>query len=287
MSRLDIKNTLRTKTRRLHKFAVGLGLLTTAAILPDVVLATEFNYTAGATCVARNAASENNIVRTANSMLNRSSTAYVQVYCSGPSVEFPDDANARFIVYGKQGDTTRFFKAAFRLFKPDDGALLDQEVVRAPSTPSTEVRFGTASALTHPHCCAYNQVQIWIPPLSTLYNVYSVYEDSRPTERNAYVWANNPTAANYTPAEDYSYNSTGGVNTIQRLGIGRYRVIMPGAGGSEVGGNFQVTAHAVSAVSCHLSGWSGRTDAFADVRCYKTDGTAIDSRFSVRYTDFE
>ena len=38
----------------------------------------------------------------------------------------------------------------------------------------------------------------------------------------SYVWANQPTAASYTPSLPYQYNSGGGTDTITRSGTGSY-----------------------------------------------------------------
>src|SRR5262249_30250040 len=43
-------------------------------------------------------------------------------------------------------------------------------------------------------------------------------------DRIAYAWANQPTAASYTPAPDYAYNATGGTIGIRRQQAGIYEV---------------------------------------------------------------
>ena len=50
--------------------------------------------------------------------------------------------------------------------------------------------------------------------------------------RLAYVWANNPTAASYTPSTTYSHNSSGSPVSITRSSAGRYAVTFAGLGGS-------------------------------------------------------
>lgn len=285
-----------TKLRYLHRRAAGhflrtvfgVGVISTAMIGPSIVMADSFNYTAGATCVARTANHEKNIVRNANSLVNKSRSAYVQVYCSGPGVEFSRQANARFIIYGKQGDTTRFFKAAFRLFRPDDGQKLAQEFVRAPSTPEAEVKFGTSDPLVGAHCCAYNQVQVWIPPRSVLYNVYSVYEDSKPTEYKAYVWAGSESTDSYIPIGKFNYNSTGTENSVRRFSTGRYAVKLGGVGGSDgLRGNVQVSAFTNKNSSCRSGRWAGSPDVEVWVYCYDTDGNPADTKFSLLYNNVE
>jgi hypothetical protein len=97
-----------------------------------------------------------------------------------------------------------------------------------------------------------------------------------------FVWADQSTAASYTPNTYYSFNSSGGVNTIDRLGAGYYRVAMPGLG--QPNGNVQVTSYGPTSNHCKVSSWSpSGTTLFVYVRCFSEAGTAADTRFVAQY----
>jgi hypothetical protein len=102
------------------------------------------------------------------------------------------------------------------------------------------------------------------------------------TESVGYVWADQLTTASYTPAQNYSMNSTGGANTVSRLGTGRYRVIMNGLAS---GGNAQVAAYGSTSNRCTL--FSAPRPASGnlqiDVYCYTRIGDLSDTKFSVFY----
>jgi hypothetical protein len=113
-----------------------------------------------------------------------------------------------------------------------------------------------------------------------------------PTTGAGYVWADNPTSAFYTPNDSYNFNSTDpfdSVNTIGRTedGIGPlYTVRFPGLG--LVGGTVQVTAYGSGSVACQAQGWAPLgDDQLVWVRCFNNAGTAVNSRFTVAYTNIE
>ena len=91
----------------------------------------------------------------------------------------------------------------------------------------------------------------------------------------AYVWANDPTSASYTPSTGYSYNSSGGGITIARSGTGTYAVTFANLAVSS--GDVQVSAYSSSA-HCNVTSWGGST---VDVACYDHTGAAVDSMYTV------
>lgn len=98
-----------------------------------------------------------------------------------------------------------------------------------------------------------------------------------------YVWANEPTAASYTP--DPTYQASSGnhaVNTVSRSGVGSYTVDFPTLSGKK--GDVQVTAYDTTDV-CNTSGWGsdGAGGAVVSVNCYNTAGTPADSYFTAQY----
>jgi hypothetical protein len=99
-------------------------------------------------------------------------------------------------------------------------------------------------------------------------------------EQGAYLWADQPTSASYTPSRFYSYNSRGGTNTVTRSGVGAYQASLPGF--TTVGGNVQVTAYGSTTHHCKVAGWGLN---IVNVRCFDAAGNPADTFWTLRYTD--
>lgn len=98
----------------------------------------------------------------------------------------------------------------------------------------------------------------------------------------AYLWADQPSAASYTPTLAYSFNSTGVANTIARSGVGTYTVNLPGLGGTD--GNVLVTAHGNSSTHCNVTSWGSLPgNRPIEVRCWSAAGVLADSTFSLAF----
>lgn len=97
------------------------------------------------------------------------------------------------------------------------------------------------------------------------------------TAIRGWVWADQPSAANYTPSPSYQHNSRGGINQISRLGTGQYQVSLPQLG--TTGGMVHVSAYGGSHY-CKVVGWgaSGSTQQIW-VNCFSANGQPIDGRF--------
>lgn len=113
-----------------------------------------------------------------------------------------------------------------------------------------------------------------------------------PSTGAGFVWANDPTAALYTPSAAYNYNSTDPldpVNTVARTVDATgplYTVRFPDLG--LTGGTVQVTAYGSGSVACQVQSWSPLgDDQLVRVRCFDNAGTAVNSRFTVAYTNVE
>lgn len=105
---------------------------------------------------------------------------------------------------------------------------------------------------------------------------------------NAFVWANDPTAASYTPSSTYQHNSTvefQDVNTINRTDTGSYTVLLPNLGTPS--GTVLVNAYGFTANSCKVAGWgpSGSTQTI-NVRCFNPAGQLADTLFSLSYNNW-
>ncbi|WP_437851613.1 hypothetical protein [Sorangium sp. So ce363] len=107
----------------------------------------------------------------------------------------------------------------------------------------------------------------------------------------SYAWANNATAAAYTPSlsyqEGYIAGDLGEVETditAGRTSAGRYSVSLPGMSAS--GSNVQITAYGTGPEYCKVVGWSGNeTNANVNVACFDASGAPADTRFVLVYTD--
>ena len=99
----------------------------------------------------------------------------------------------------------------------------------------------------------------------------------------AFLWADQPTEASYTPNLSYQYNSTGATNTMTRNGTGSYTALIPGL--TKTGGNVQVTAYGSGPARCKLASWSaGQSGTSVSVLCFDATGAAADEMFTLMYT---
>ena len=96
--------------------------------------------------------------------------------------------------------------------------------------------------------------------------------------QDRFAWADQPTAASYTPSASYAANPGGSAPTATRAGAGVYTVTFGGQ--SLTGGNVQVSGYGSKAV-CNVASWGGTN---ATVTCYDRNGTATDSRFTVHHS---
>lgn len=81
------------------------------------------------------------------------------------------------------------------------------------------------------------------------------------------------------------YNSAGAANLVSVLGVGWYKVTLPGLGFTAAAGNLQVTAvNDLVPARCKVVAWSPGTAAQqAEVRCFNAANTAQNSGFSFTY----
>ncbi|MCB9879337.1 MAG: hypothetical protein H6835_17215 [Planctomycetes bacterium] len=110
------------------------------------------------------------------------------------------------------------------------------------------------------------------------------------SDRAAYCWANDASAASYTPNLNWQWNGNRGDITIDRLGVGVYRVTIPGLSTalSSEGGNVQVSPYAggspASPVYAKVSTWSASgADMIVNVRTFDVSGAPSDERFVMSY----
>jgi hypothetical protein len=99
----------------------------------------------------------------------------------------------------------------------------------------------------------------------------------------AFLWADQPTEASYTPNPGYQFNSTGATNSMTRNGTGSYTASIPGL--TKNGGNVQVTAYGNGPARCKVSDWnSSQSGTSVNVLCFDGTGAAADEMFTLAYT---
>jgi len=103
-----------------------------------------------------------------------------------------------------------------------------------------------------------------------------------------FLWADQPSAASYTPDASYNYNNRGGVNTVTRQSAGVYTATFPELRAGA--GNPQVTAYSGrggAAAVCQISSWTtvkGPTTQVG-VLCFDGLGNPADEYFNLSYTN--
>jgi hypothetical protein len=117
---------------------------------------------------------------------------------------------------------------------------------------------------------------------------YTVGSSPAPTPTTAngrlgYAWADQPTAADYSPNAAYAHNSGGGDISVTRTGVGAYTVTFAGLGGNgQAGGHVQVTPYGSGSKTAKVVNWmSVGADVTVNVRCYAADGSPADAKYSV------
>lgn len=112
--------------------------------------------------------------------------------------------------------------------------------------------------------------------------------------RHAFVRADQPSAALYTPGAAYQYNSTGAAITVTRGSIGVYTVKIPGMATAMAfstppdGGAAVVTAFGDGTARCKTSGWSvSGADSLVSVRCLDSNSNLVDSQFELTFHSHE
>ncbi|PZF94082.1 hypothetical protein C1I99_19745 [Micromonospora deserti] len=105
-------------------------------------------------------------------------------------------------------------------------------------------------------------------------------------EITAYVWADQPSAADYEPAYGYAQNSHGGVR-VARGGTGVYTVVFEGA--ATRSGVAHAVAYGSNAI-CTVAGWGPPiwptgSDLLVRVRCFGPSGAPVDTRFVANFTN--
>ena len=109
-------------------------------------------------------------------------------------------------------------------------------------------------------------------------------------ERAAYCFANDRTAASYTPDPTFQWNGGRAPMTIARVAVGQYQVTIPGlsTSGQGVGGHVQVSSYggqnASSPTYAKVASWApAGPNMKVYVRTFDATGAASDERFMLSY----
>jgi hypothetical protein len=117
-------------------------------------------------------------------------------------------------------------------------------------------------------------------PVNTSFVAYYHRSISSGYPYGAYLWADQPAAAAYTPATSYQWNPTGSYSTVARAGTGNYNVTLTGMTPS--GGSVEVTAYGTGSEHCKVGSWvKSGSNTIVNVRCFSTAGAAADSRYTL------
>ncbi|MEM9489728.1 MAG: FG-GAP repeat protein, partial [Myxococcota bacterium] len=109
-------------------------------------------------------------------------------------------------------------------------------------------------------------------------------DENVPTGVGAYLWANEPLSAFYTPIASHQWSSGGESATVERTEIGRYRVHLPGL--ALIGGMVQASGYGNTDHRCHAALWypdltlSGK---LVTVQCQDASGRPADSECLLRF----
>jgi hypothetical protein len=113
--------------------------------------------------------------------------------------------------------------------------------------------------------------------------------DGAPNARAAWLWADQASAASYTPNTTWSWNGNRAAPTIVRNGTGNYTVTLPGlsTASSTEGGHVEVSAYCGTTsflTRAKVSGWgSSGADMTIGVLTFNAAGAAADERFTLAY----
>ena len=97
-----------------------------------------------------------------------------------------------------------------------------------------------------------------------------------------YLWANQQTAARYTPPAGYAYNSTGGKIQTSRGNVGSYGIQFEKlAANASKAGSLQVTSYGAAANRCQVHSWNSYAAGVqGSIRCTDVSGRAADAQFT-------
>jgi len=108
---------------------------------------------------------------------------------------------------------------------------------------------------------------------------------TRDYANRAFAYAHQPTATDYSPNAQGSWNPAGS-SRVFRSGVGKYRVVFKGLGAQlppNAAGHVQVNAVGTGKAHCKPQEFGGTPDLGISVRCFSAAGALVDSKFTVLF----
>ena len=104
------------------------------------------------------------------------------------------------------------------------------------------------------------------------------------SKQMGYQWVSSFFTDTASASATYTYNSSGGTNTVSSSSAGNYTVVFDGLGNTNEGGFAMASSYNFTDVNCHVTSWD-TTTAAVNVSCFNSDGIATNSDFTVIYID--
>lgn len=105
----------------------------------------------------------------------------------------------------------------------------------------------------------------------------------------AYLWNNQLGSGTSVPHWTYQFNSSGGTNTVTRIGTGVWDVTLPNLGAWDpgAGGHIEVNSYGYLPVRCGVGGWGSDSlgGVLARVTCTSLAGAPVDSLFTLVFSN--
>ncbi len=115
-----------------------------------------------------------------------------------------------------------------------------------------------------------------------LFTILFYKQSGESSVNGAYLWADNPTAASYTPSTAYQWSSALRANTVNRTGPGVYQALLPGLTSS--GGTVLVTSYGSGSERCKIASWFPSNLGIAvNVSCFQVNGNPADTQFTLSF----
>jgi hypothetical protein len=100
---------------------------------------------------------------------------------------------------------------------------------------------------------------------------------------SGYLWADQPTAASYTPSTLYQYDTAATTATVTMLGTGEWETLFPSENqGAQ--GDQQATAYGSTPAHCIVDGPIGNgSSEQGDVFCFDTSGNPLNVTYTTQW----
>jgi hypothetical protein len=129
-------------------------------------------------------------------------------------------------------------------------------------------------------------------PSDSLFSLYYTPEHAAGGLSGGHAWANDATAASYSPSGTFEYTHKAGVGeivtstTATHSATGIYQMRYPSL--SAAGSTALVTAYGTTSDYCKLSSWTTvGSDAVINMRCFDAAGAPVNTRYVSGYANYD